>query len=58
MILQGINVHTEELLRDSSQVNLIKDAGLVLFCWGEDNNDTDTIKYLKDMGLHGVIYDK
>ncbi|XP_075211409.1 glycerophosphocholine phosphodiesterase GPCPD1-like isoform X2 [Lycorma delicatula] len=58
MGILGVNVHTEELLRDSSQVNLIKDAGLVLFCWGEDNNDTDTIRYLKDMGLHGVIYDK
>jgi len=54
----GINVHTEELLRDSSQVALVKQAGLVLFCWGDDNNDASTIKYLKGLGLHAVIYDK
>lgn len=34
------------------------DAGLIIFCWGDDNNNTDTIKYLKHLGLHGVIYDK
>ncbi|XP_014259991.1 glycerophosphocholine phosphodiesterase GPCPD1-like isoform X2 [Cimex lectularius] len=58
MDILGINVHTEDLLRDSSQVNLVKRAGLVLFCWGDDNNDTATIKHLKDLGIHAVIYDK
>ncbi|CAB0014859.1 unnamed protein product [Nesidiocoris tenuis] len=57
MDILGINVHTEDLLRDSSQVELVKRAGLVLFCWGDDNNDVDTIKLLKDMGIHAVIYD-
>ncbi|XP_026737758.1 glycerophosphocholine phosphodiesterase GPCPD1-like isoform X2 [Trichoplusia ni] len=54
----GIVVHTEDLLRDPSQVKMAKDAGLVIFCWGDDNNDKNTIKMLKDMGLHAVIYDK
>uniref|UniRef100_A0A1B6ETP9 GP-PDE domain-containing protein n=1 Tax=Cuerna arida TaxID=1464854 RepID=A0A1B6ETP9_9HEMI len=54
----GINVHTEDLLRDSSQVALVKEAGLVLFCWGDDNNDLVTIKHLKQLGLHAIIYDK
>ncbi|XP_014281827.1 glycerophosphocholine phosphodiesterase GPCPD1 isoform X1 [Halyomorpha halys] len=58
MDILGINVHTEELLRDSSQIALVKRAGLVLFCWGDDNNDTETIKHLKDLGIHAVIYDK
>ncbi|KAL1123856.1 hypothetical protein AAG570_001626 [Ranatra chinensis] len=58
MGILGINVHTEDLLRDSSQVTLVKRAGLVLFCWGDDNNDTATIKHLKDLGIHAVIYDK
>lgn len=40
------------------QVKLATDAGLVIFCWGDDNNDKDTIKKLKEMGLHAVIYDK
>ncbi|KAL2750907.1 glycerophosphocholine phosphodiesterase GPCPD1 isoform X4 [Vespula maculifrons] len=54
----GINVHTEDILRDPSQVKLVKDAGLIIFCWGDDNNDKDTIRHLKKLGLHAVIYDK
>lgn len=56
--LLGIVAHTEDLLRDISQVNLAKDNGLILFCWGDDNNCKDTIKFLKDKGLHAIIYDK
>lgn len=29
-----------------------------MFCWGDDNNSQDTIKYLKSLGMHGIIYDK
>ncbi|CAG2065045.1 unnamed protein product [Timema podura] len=54
----GINVHTEDILRDPSQVKLVLDSGLILFCWGDDNNDMDTIQHLKKLGLHGIIYDK
>lgn len=54
----GINVHTEDILRDSSLVKLVKDSGLIIFCWGDDNNDKDTIQHLKKLGLHAVIYDK
>jgi glycerophosphocholine phosphodiesterase GPCPD1 len=46
------------LLRDASQVELVKSVGLVLFCWGDDNNDIETIKHLKEMGIDAVIYDK
>lgn len=54
----GLNVHTEDILRDPSQVKEITNHGLVAFCWGEDNNDIGTIKYLKDLGMDGVIYDR
>ncbi|XP_053609885.1 glycerophosphocholine phosphodiesterase GPCPD1-like isoform X1 [Plodia interpunctella] len=54
----GVVVHTEDLLRDPTQVQLATNAGLVIFCWGDDNNDKNTIKRLKEMGLHAVIYDK
>ncbi|KAK5646617.1 hypothetical protein RI129_005081 [Pyrocoelia pectoralis] len=39
-------------------VNLATNAGLIIFCWGDDNADKATIKYLKELGLHGIIYDK
>lgn len=58
MELLGVNVHTEDLLRDASQVKLVTEAGLIIFCWGDDNADKATIKYLKELGLHGIIYDK
>lgn len=54
----GINVHTEDLLKDASLIKHGTEAGLVVFCWGDENADPATIKYLKDLGLHGVIYDK
>ncbi|XP_070501994.1 glycerophosphocholine phosphodiesterase GPCPD1-like [Chironomus tepperi] len=56
--LLGIVAHSEDLLRDISQVNLVKDHGLAIFCWGDDNNCKDNIKFLKDKGLHAIIYDK
>lgn len=56
--LLGIVAHTEDLLRDSTQINLATDLGLIVFCWGDDNNSVDTIKLLKEMGVHGIIYDK
>ncbi|KAK6618959.1 hypothetical protein RUM44_003340 [Polyplax serrata] len=54
----GINVHTEDILKNPNQLTFAKDRGLVVFCWGDDNNDAETIKYLKELGLHAVIYDK
>lgn len=30
----------------------------MIFCWGDENADPATIKFLKQLGLHGVIYDK
>lgn len=39
------------------QISLATDAGLVIFCWGEENNNKETIQYLKKLGLHAVIYD-
>lgn len=46
------------VFRDINQVNLAKELGLVIFCWGDDNNCKDTIRYLKEKGLHAIIYDK
>jgi len=45
-------------LRDATQVKMVIDAGLIIFCWGDDNNNPATIKHLKQLGIHGVIYDK
>jgi hypothetical protein len=56
--LLGIVAHSEDILRDINQVDEVRDAGLVIWTWGEDNNCKDTIKYLKSKGIHAIIYDK
>lgn len=39
-------------------MKLASDLGLIVFCWGDDNNSPDTIRYMKTLGIHGIIYDK
>ncbi|XP_050530961.1 glycerophosphocholine phosphodiesterase GPCPD1-like isoform X2 [Daktulosphaira vitifoliae] len=56
--LMGVNVHSEDLLRDLSQINMVKETGLSLFCWGEDNNCKDVVNKLKKLGVNAIIYDK
>lgn len=29
-----------------------------MFCWGDDNNSQETIKFMKSIGCHGIIYDR
>lgn len=40
------------------QLNLATNLGLVCFCWGDENNSKETIKFLKSLNIHGIIYDK
>ncbi|XP_025192312.1 glycerophosphocholine phosphodiesterase GPCPD1-like isoform X1 [Melanaphis sacchari] len=56
--LLGVNVHSEDLLRDPLQINIVKQAGLALFCWGDDNNCKDVVNKFKKLGVNAVIYDK
>lgn len=40
------------------QLNLATNLGLICFCWGDENNSKETIKFLKSLNIHGIIYDK
>lgn len=55
---QGVVAHTEDLLNDYSLVKMILNSNLVLFCWGEDNNNNENIEMLKKQGVHGIIFDR
>lgn len=57
-IFQGINAHTEDLLRNPSYIQEAKAKGLVIFCWGDDTNDPENRKKLKEFGVNGLIYDR
>ncbi|XP_039594361.1 glycerophosphocholine phosphodiesterase GPCPD1 isoform X1 [Polypterus senegalus] len=56
--LLGINVHTEDLLRNLSRIKEIKSKGLVVFCWGDDTNDHENRRKLREYGIDGLIYDR
>ncbi|VVC38349.1 Carbohydrate-binding-like fold,Spaetzle,PLC-like phosphodiesterase, TIM beta/alpha-barrel [Cinara cedri] len=56
--LLGVNVHSEDLLRDQTQINMVKEAGLKLFCWGDENNCKEVVYKLKLLGVNAVIYDR
>ena len=56
--LYGIAVHAEDILKHRNLIRFVKSKALVLFCWGDDLNDRNTIKNLKKEGIDGAIYDK
>ena len=57
-MIQGVNYHSEDLLKIPELIKIAKDLELVVFCWGEDNNDKKNIELFKKSGVHGVIYDR
>ena len=56
--LLGIDINSKFILKHPELINDIKKSGQVLFCWGEDNNDSNVINQLKQLGVDGIIYDR
>jgi len=56
--LLGLSAMAEALTRDHSQMELVKSRNQVMFCWTDEQNDKETVKYLKQLGVNGVIYDR
>lgn len=55
---QGISAHTEDLLRNMDCITEAQSKGLVVFCWGDDNNDHENRRILREKGIDGLIYDR
>ncbi|XP_047429349.1 glycerophosphocholine phosphodiesterase GPCPD1 isoform X4 [Mugil cephalus] len=53
----GISAHTEELLKNLSFIGDAQSKGLVVFSWGDDNNDHEIRRKLREQGIDGLIYD-
>ncbi|XP_039980873.1 glycerophosphocholine phosphodiesterase GPCPD1 isoform X1 [Xiphias gladius] len=53
----GISAHTEELLKNLTFIGDAQSKGLVVFSWGDDNNDHETRRKLREQGIDGLIYD-
>uniref|UniRef100_A0A8C6U0F5 Glycerophosphocholine phosphodiesterase 1 n=1 Tax=Neogobius melanostomus TaxID=47308 RepID=A0A8C6U0F5_9GOBI len=56
-ILVRISAHTEELLNHLNYIEEAQSKGLVVFSWGEENNDHNNRRKLREKGIDGVIYD-
>ncbi|KAM9317481.1 glycerophosphocholine phosphodiesterase GPCPD1-like [Gastrophryne carolinensis] len=54
----GINIHTEDLLKNPQYIHEAKSKGLVVFCWGDDTNESENRNVLKEYGIDGLIYDR
>uniref|UniRef100_A0A8C4ZGQ1 Glycerophosphocholine phosphodiesterase 1 n=1 Tax=Gadus morhua TaxID=8049 RepID=A0A8C4ZGQ1_GADMO len=54
----GISAHAEELLKSPGFIQEAQTKGLVVFCWGEDNNNHDNRNILREQGINGLIYDR
>lgn len=58
LLLQGISGHTEELLKNLAFIGDAQSKGLVVFSWGDDNNDHENRRKLREQGIDGLIYDR
>uniref|UniRef100_A0AAR2M659 GP-PDE domain-containing protein n=1 Tax=Pygocentrus nattereri TaxID=42514 RepID=A0AAR2M659_PYGNA len=54
----GISAHAEDLLRNMDSITVAQSKGLVVFCWGDDNNDHENRRRLREQGINGLIYDR
>uniref|UniRef100_A0A8C0YQT1 Glycerophosphocholine phosphodiesterase 1 n=1 Tax=Cyprinus carpio carpio TaxID=630221 RepID=A0A8C0YQT1_CYPCA len=54
----GISAHTDELLRNMEFIREAQSKGLVVFCWGDYNNDHENRMKLREHGIDGLIYDR
>ncbi|KAJ8270481.1 hypothetical protein GJAV_G00115290 [Gymnothorax javanicus] len=55
--LLGISANTEDLLRKMDAISEAHSKGLVVFCWGDDNNNHEIRRKLREHNIDGLIYD-
>uniref|UniRef100_A0AAR2IQT1 GP-PDE domain-containing protein n=1 Tax=Pygocentrus nattereri TaxID=42514 RepID=A0AAR2IQT1_PYGNA len=51
----GISAHAEDLLRNMDSITVAQSKGLVVFCWGDDNNDHENRRRLREQGINGPL---
>lgn len=57
-LLQGVNVCSDIVLEQPKLVMQAGKSNLVVFTWGQLNNDYGNILAQRRMGVHGIIYDR
>ncbi len=57
--IEGVNFHSEDLLRDASPVQQAAALGMVSFVWGDDLDTRENIDFFKkQLRVNGIIYDR
>uniref|UniRef100_A0A5K3FHX0 GP-PDE domain-containing protein n=2 Tax=Mesocestoides corti TaxID=53468 RepID=A0A5K3FHX0_MESCO len=56
--LLGVAVNSDELLRNPDMAEFARELGLIVLVWGTAANDSFNMKRLKELGVHGLIYDR
>lgn len=51
-------MNSDELLRNPHMVEFARELGLIVLVWGTASNDSKNMKRLKELGVHGLIYDR
>ena len=45
-------------MRSPSQLEMVRKYQQIIFVWTDEQNDKETVKALKQLGVNGVIYDR
>ena len=48
----------EAVMRSPSQLEMVRKYQQIIFVWTDEQNDKETVKHLKQLGVNGVIYDR
>ena len=56
--LQGVNLHSEDVLRDPTHLAEAAKRKLITFVWGDDLDNKEHQKFLRDAGVDGLVYDR
>jgi glycerophosphocholine phosphodiesterase GPCPD1 len=57
--LVGVNLHSEDILRNSSPIALAKRFNLITFVWGDELAERLNVDHFKNtLGVDGIIYDR
>ena len=54
----GLSVRAEALLKNPDRLAKVREHNQVIFVWTDEQNDKETVQYLKKLGVNGVIYDR
>ncbi|BHF68125.1 Glycerophosphocholine phosphodiesterase gpcpd1 [Sparganum proliferum] len=56
--LLGVCVNCDDILRNPEMAAFARTLGLILLVWGSAANSSANMQILKNLGVHGVIYDR